>query len=93
MRCLIMVKTEAFSLQFYCQPSSFTGTILVFFVLLIEETPILGNIFGGRLHFMLIVKNINRLKNPQRIELIKKLKLTNNSFVSNNVLGCFRNKT
>ena len=45
MRCSFLVKFEGFSLQLYYQPNSFTGIVLVFFVLHFYETPILGNIF------------------------------------------------
>ena len=55
----ILVKFEGFSLQLYYQPNSFTGIVLVFFVLHFYETPILGNIFWWPFHFMLIVKHVD----------------------------------
>ena len=42
MRCLLLVKFEAFTLQLYYQPNSSTGIVI------------------GCLHFMLIVRQVNR---------------------------------
>ena len=63
LRYSFLVKSEGFSLQLYFQPNSITGIILLFFVILFLETPILGTIFWWPLHFMLIVKHGNRREN------------------------------
>ena len=63
MRCSFLVKFEAFSQQLYYQSNSFTRIVLVFFVPRIYETPILGMISWWPLHFMLIMKHVNRRGN------------------------------
>ena len=68
----ILVKFEGFSLQLYYQPNSFTGIVLVFFVLLFYETPILVNIFWWPFHFMLIVKHVDCHANLWKLKQIKK---------------------
>ena len=45
MRRSFLVKFEVFSLQLYYHPNSFASIVLVFFVILIQETSFLRNIF------------------------------------------------
>ena len=65
MKCSCLENFEAFSLQLCYQPNSFAGVIPLFFVLLIQEIPILQTTFGGYLHFMLTAKK------PSKNELMK----------------------
>ena len=92
MKFSFLVNFEAFSLQ----PNSFTGIVLVFFVPLILKSPMLKKISWCLLPFYTSFETCkppwkplkNRTNENEEIFTNKR-----NSFASNNLLRCFRNKT
>ena len=90
MRYSFLVKFQGFSLHLYYQSNSFAGIVLVFFVLLFQETPILGNIFWWSFHLMLIVKHLKCRENLKTTKQIKKSKV--HSVASNNLSVCLEKR-